>query len=298
MWRLQNDFHAAKAAKAAEAESSRRRTVVHRIVLDVKPPDPASPFADVPTLQLTEQLIARPPSPPKTLAAWSCWPSAWPPGLCLRAPGQRARSFRVSNLWAKRPAARRKRKQLSKMVFAGHTDVVPTGPLEQWTSPPFVPTHRDGKLYGRGASDMKTSIAALSWRGRVSGRHPAPATSPSCSPATRKALGRRHQGGGRAARARRAPGLVHRGRAHLGQATGDMIKNGRRGTLSGKLTVHGVQGHIAYPQLARNPIHQPALAELAATAGTRATPSSRPPAGRSATSTAAPAPATSSPAMW
>jgi succinyl-diaminopimelate desuccinylase len=170
----------------------------------------------------------------------------------------------VTNLWARRGDAS------PVFVFAGHTDVVPTGPANQWSSQPFTPTLRDGKLYGRGASDMKTSIAAMvvAVEEFVSA-HPDHAgsiafliTSDEEGPATDGTVVVCEL-------------LEDRGEAIdyclVGEPTsshvlGDMIKNGRRGSLSGCLVVKGVQGHIAYPHLARNPIHlaAPALAELAA----------------------------------
>ena len=174
----------------------------------------------------------------------------------------------MTNLWAKRPGTR-KGGEARTLVFAGHTDVVPTGPLEQWSSDPFTPSHRDGKLYGRGAADMKTSIAAFVVAvEEFLAAHPDPAlsiafliTSDEEGPATDgtvvvceslKARGERLD-------------YCIVGEPSSVERIGDMIKNGRRGSMSGKLTVKGVQGHIAYPQLARNPIHQamPALAELA-----------------------------------
>jgi succinyl-diaminopimelate desuccinylase len=174
--------------------------------------------------------------------------------------------FRVTNLWAKRPG-----RSGRTLVFAGHTDVVPTGPLEQWSSDPFVPSHRNGMLYGRGAADMKTSIAAFTVAvEEFIAAHPDPAlgialliTSDEEGPSVDGTVVVCRQ-------------LEQRGEkldfCIVGEPTsverlGDMIKNGRRGSLTGKLTVKGIQGHIAYPQLARNPIHQalPALDELAAT---------------------------------
>jgi len=175
--------------------------------------------------------------------------------------------FRVTNLWAVRAGA----EPGPTLAFAGHTDVVPTGPLEQWRSDPFVPTHRDGRLYGRGAADMKASLAAMvvaaeefvavhpRHRGRIAFLLTSDEEGPSVDgtvkvcewlSARRETLDACIVG---------EPTSVHR--------LGDMIKNGRRGSLSGRLVVEGVQGHIAYPQLARNPIHlaMPALAELAAT---------------------------------
>ncbi|MBU0826296.1 MAG: succinyl-diaminopimelate desuccinylase [Gammaproteobacteria bacterium] len=182
--------------------------------------------------------------------------------------------FRVSNLWAKRPVAltHKALPAIKTVVFAGHTDVVPTGPLAQWSSDPFVPTHKDGKLFGRGASDMKTSIAAFVVAVE---EFLAAAPDPLINLAfllTSDEEGPSVDGTKVVVEQLKARGepldycIV--GEPTSVEKTGDMIKNGRRGTLSGKLTVRGIQGHIAYPQLARNPIHQalPALAELAATA--------------------------------
>jgi succinyl-diaminopimelate desuccinylase len=175
--------------------------------------------------------------------------------------------FRVSNLWARRAG----RPGSRTLVFAGHTDVVPTGPLEQWRSPPFVPSHRDGHLYGRGAADMKTSLAAMVVAcEEFLARHPEPDLSIAFL------LTSDEEGPSKDGTLVMVQSLQERGEplhyCVVGEPTsvqqlGDMIKNGRRGTLSGRLKVKGIQGHIAYPQLARNPIHQfaPALAELAAT---------------------------------
>jgi succinyl-diaminopimelate desuccinylase len=173
--------------------------------------------------------------------------------------------FRVANLWARRPGRRPET-----LVFAGHTDVVPTGPLEQWTSDPFVPSHRDGKLYGRGASDMKTSIASFVVAvEEFLARRPDPALSIALL-ITSDEEGPSVDGTAVVCEKLRARGdrldFCIVGEPTCVERLGDMIKNGRRGSMSGRLTVRGVQGHIAYPQLARNPIHQalPALAELAA----------------------------------
>src|SRR5690606_21973945 len=181
-------------------------------------------------------------------------------------------SFRVSNLWSKRPSGHTNAAQgaIKTIVFAGHTDVVPTGPLAQWGSNPFVPTQRDGKLYGRGASDMKTSIAAFVVAvEEFLAATPAPHLSIALL-LTSDEEGPSVDGTKVVVEQLRARGeqldwcIV--GEPTSVARTGDMIKNGRRGTLSGKLVVRGIQGHIAYPHLARNPIHQavPALAELAA----------------------------------
>jgi succinyl-diaminopimelate desuccinylase len=170
----------------------------------------------------------------------------------------------VTNLWARRGT----RQPL--FVFAGHTDVVPTGPAEEWASAPFQPTERDGKLYGRGAADMKTSIAAMvvacqEFVASHPGHHGSIAfliTSDEEGPAVDgtvvvcKLLAERGE----------QLDYCIVGAPTSSSTLGDMIKNGRRGSLSGRLVIKGIQGHIAYPHLARNPIHQgaPALAELAA----------------------------------
>jgi len=179
----------------------------------------------------------------------------------------------VTNLWARRtptpgpvtPEATRT------LVFAGHTDVVPAGPEAQWRHPPFVPTHADGRIFGRGASDMKTSLAAM-----VVAVEAFLAVHPDTPLAIAFLLTSDEEGPAVDGTVRVCETLAARGErldwCIVGEPTavertGDMIKNGRRGTLSGRLTVRGIQGHIAYPQLARNPVHQfaPALAELAAT---------------------------------
>ena len=175
--------------------------------------------------------------------------------------------FRVTNLWALRPGAQ---PDASVLVFAGHTDVVPTGPLDQWQSPPFTPTVRNGKLYGRGAADMKTSLAAM-----VVAVEEFLAAHPQPQHAIAFLLTSDEEGPARDGTVKVCELLKARGQrldwCIVGEPTstsalGDVIKNGRRGSLSGRLTVRGVQGHIAYPHLARNPIHlaAPALAELAA----------------------------------
>ena len=172
-------------------------------------------------------------------------------------------SFRVTNLWAKRSIAGAKT-----LVFVGHTDVVPTGPLDQWHSDPFTPTHRDGKLYGRGAADMKTSIAAF-----VVAVEEFAAAMPAARLSVALLLTSDEEGPSVDGTVKVCEMLEARGETIdycvVGEPTsiertGDMIKNGRRGTMSGKLTLKGVQGHIAYPHLAKNPVHMmaPVLAEL------------------------------------
>jgi succinyl-diaminopimelate desuccinylase len=174
--------------------------------------------------------------------------------------------FRVSNLFA----LRRGQRPGPMLAFAGHTDVVPTGPLQQWCSDPFVPAHRDGLLYGRGAADMKTSIACF-----VVAAEEFIAARPQFSGGIALLITSDEEGPSVDGTVRLVELLQQRGQrldaCIVGEPTsveqlGDMIKNGRRGTLSGRLTVKGIQGHIAYPHLARNPIHDlaPALAELVA----------------------------------
>ncbi|HEV2611295.1 MAG TPA: succinyl-diaminopimelate desuccinylase, partial [Noviherbaspirillum sp.] len=170
----------------------------------------------------------------------------------------------VTNLWARRGNAQ------PLVVFAGHTDVVPTGPREQWQSDPFQPTHRDGKLYGRGAADMKTSIAAM-----VVATEEFVAAHPDHKGSIGFLITSDEEGPATDGTVVVCNKLKERGErldyCIVGEPTsaetlGDMIKNGRRGTMSGRLTVKGIQGHIAYPQLAKNPIHLavPALTALAA----------------------------------
>ena len=177
-------------------------------------------------------------------------------------------NFRVTTLWAKRPGSGGSSGKT--LVFAGHTDVVPTGPIAQWRSDPFTPTHRDGMLCGRGAADMKTSLAAM-----VVAAEEFVAAHPTHAGTVAFLLTSDEEGPAVDGTVRVCDWLRERGErldfCIVGEPTsvdrlGDMVKNGRRGSLSGRLTVRGVQGHIAYPHLARNPIHQaaPALAELAA----------------------------------
>ena len=219
------------------------------------------------TLALAEQLIAHPSATPEDAGCLELIASHLVPlGFVCERMDSGPQSFRVSNLWA---IKRSKIANAKTLVFAGHTDVVPTGPITKWSSDPFTPTHRDGKLFGRGSSDMKTSLAAMV----VSIEEFLAAQS---DPAFNIALlftsdeeGPAVDGTVKVCEALKARGekldwcIV--GEPTSVERTGDMIKNGRRGTMSGKLTVKGIQGHIAYPQLALNPIHTfaPAMAELA-----------------------------------
>ena len=220
------------------------------------------------TLDLAEQLIARRSVTPEDGGCQELIAARLAPlGFdCTSLPfGPDA--ARVSNLWAIRRGTSVAGKLL---VFAGHTDVVPTGPLSAWHSDPFVPTRRDGRLYGRGAADMKSSIAAM-----VVAAEEFVAASPDHGGAVALLITSDEEGPSRDGTARVCDWLVERGTrldyCVVGEPTsveriGDTIKNGRRGTLSGKFRIAGVQGHIAYPQLAKNPIHlaAPLLAELVA----------------------------------
>src|SRR5688572_15873656 len=170
----------------------------------------------------------------------------------------------VTNLWARRGNAR------PLVCLAGHTDVVPPGPLSEWRSDPFIPTVREGRLYGRGAADMKSSLAAFVVATETFLRE-----KPNHSGSIAFLVTSDEEGASVDGTARIVERMKARGEridyCIVGEPTcvaelGDMIKNGRRGSLSGRLTVRGLQAHIAYPQLGRNPIHllAPALAELAA----------------------------------
>ena len=175
---------------------------------------------------------------------------------------------KVQNLWAVRRGRGGVAAKL--LAFAGHTDVVPTGPLGAWTSDPFVPTHRAGQLYGRGAADMKTSLAAM-----VVAVEEFIAAAPGHVGSVAFLVTSDEEGPAVDGTVRVCEWLAARnerldycvvGEPTSVHALGDMIKNGRRGTLSARLRVIGLQGHIAYPHLAKNPIHlmAPALAELVA----------------------------------
>jgi len=222
------------------------------------------------TLQLTEQLISRRSVTPDDGGCQGLLRDRLGAlGFECHALEHGPTGARVSNLWAvKRGAAGTAGKLLA---FAGHTDVVPTGPLSAWASDPFVPTHRDGQLYGRGAADMKTSIAAM-----VVAVEEFVAAAPAHAGSVAFLLTSDEEGPALDGTVKVCEWLAERGErldyCIVGEPTsverlGDMIKNGRRGTLSGRLRVIGVQGHIAYPHLADNPIHAlaPALAELVAT---------------------------------
>jgi succinyl-diaminopimelate desuccinylase len=212
-------------------------------------------------LELTRALIACPSVTPADAGCQALMTER------LAASGFRIETLQfgsVTNLWARRGDVS------PVLCFAGHTDVVPTGPLEEWRSDPFTPVVRDGNVYGRGAADMKSGLAAM-----VTATEEFVAAHPDHRGSiafliTSDEEGPSVDGTKRVVEALKARGetidwcIV--GEPSSSQTVGDTIKIGRRGSLSGRLTVHGVQGHVAYPQLAENPVHTlaPALAELTA----------------------------------
>ncbi|MDO8263797.1 MAG: succinyl-diaminopimelate desuccinylase [Gallionella sp.] len=178
---------------------------------------------------------------------------------------ERMRFGNVDNFWARRGTTK------PVVVFAGHTDVVPSGPPESWFSPPFEPAIRDGMLYGRGAADMKTSVAAF-----ITASEAFVAQHPNHGGSIALLVTSDEEGVAVDGTVRVVETLQARsekidfcivGEPTSNKLVGDMIKNGRRGSLSGTLIIKGIQGHIAYPHLVKNPIHMaaPAIAELAAT---------------------------------
>ena len=224
------------------------------------------------TLHLTEQLISRASVTPEDAGCQALMAARLQPlGFVCETIVSGPDDFRVTNLWAKFTGAAMAQGAAPTLVFAGHTDVVPTGPLDQWTTPPFTPSHRDGLLYGRGAADMKGSIAAM-----VVAVEEFLASNPNPALSIAFLLTSDEEGPSRDGTLVVCEQLKARGEVLdyciVGEPTsvdqlGDMIKNGRRGTLGGKLSIKGLQGHIAYPHLAKNPVHlfAPALAELVAT---------------------------------
>ncbi|MEO5700737.1 MAG: succinyl-diaminopimelate desuccinylase [Casimicrobiaceae bacterium] len=224
-------------------------------------PSPVTASLD-PTLELTRALVSRRSVTPDDAGCQDLIAGRLAP-LGFRCETIACNG--VTNLWARRGEAR------PLVCFAGHTDVVPTGPVQQWQSDPFEPVERGGWLYGRGAADMKASLAAfvtavtghVAAHPRAKGSIALLITSDEEGPSvdgTVRVVERL------AAQGERIDYCVI-GEPSSTEVFGDTIKNGRRGTLSGTLTVNGVQGHVAYPHRARNPIHlaAPAIAELAAT---------------------------------
>lgn len=214
------------------------------------------------TLELTKELIRRPSVTPRDEGCQQFIAARLAP---LGFVAEHLRFGDVDNLWLRRGNT------APLLVFAGHTDVVPPGPREAWQSDPFEPTIRDGRLYGRGAADMKSSIAAF-----VTAIEDFVARHPNHPGSIAVLLTSDEEGPAVNGTVKVVEWLKSRGIAiqycvvaepTSAEALGDVIKNGRRGSLNAKLTVHGVQGHVAYPHLARNPIHAvaPALAELGQT---------------------------------
>ncbi len=217
-------------------------------------------MSDSAVLQLTKDLITRPSITPADHGCQQVLSSR------LEAAGFVCESLvfgDVTNLWARRGNTQ------PLLAFAGHTDVVPTGPLEGWDSEPFTPTERDGMLYGRGAADMKSSIAAF-----VIAAEEFVASHPDHPGSIALLITSDEEGPSIDGTVKVCEALIQRGEeldyCIVGEPTsvdalGDTVKNGRRGSLSGRLTIKGKQGHVAYPHLARNPIHllAPALVELA-----------------------------------
>jgi succinyl-diaminopimelate desuccinylase len=214
------------------------------------------------TLELAQQLIARASVTPDDAGCLDILIGLLQP---LGFACEKISMGGVDNLWARRGSA------APLVCFAGHTDVVPTGPAEQWHSDPFEPTIRDGVLYGRGASDMKSSLAAFvvaladfvaqypDHPGSLAVLFTSDEEGPAIDGTVRVVEALRERG--------EKMDYCIVGEPTSVKQTGDMIKNGRRGSLTGKLTVNGIQGHVAYPDLAQNPIHAvaSAIAELAQT---------------------------------
>jgi succinyl-diaminopimelate desuccinylase len=226
-----------------------------------KAPEISSPRAASPTLVLAMELIRRPSITPDDAG---CQPLL---AERLAACGFRIEPMRfgdVDNLWARRGDS------APLFCFAGHTDVVPPGPLAQWSSDPFQPEVRNGALYGRGATDMKGAVAAM-----VTAIERFTAARPDHRGSIAMLITSDEEGPAVDGTVRVVEQLTKRGEridyCLVGEPSsharlGDIIKNGRRGSLNGVLTVHGRQGHVAYPQLADNPVHRfaPALARLCA----------------------------------
>ena len=211
------------------------------------------------TLELTKQLMARASVTPLDEG---CQQILIDRLTALGFVAERLRFGDTDNIWLRRGTA------APLTCFAGHTDVVPTGPLEQWQSDPFVPVEREGKLYGRGAADMKTSIAAF-----VTACERLLTEQPDYPASIALLITSDEEGDAHDGTTKVVEILKQRGElidyCIVGEPTstsqlGDTIKNGRRGSLSGNLTIIGKQGHIAYPHLAINPVHTfaPALVDL------------------------------------
>jgi succinyl-diaminopimelate desuccinylase len=218
-----------------------------------------------PSLELTKALIARRSITTEDAGCLDLIATRLTPlGFTCERIDSSGPTGHVCNLWARLGTSQ------PLIIFAGHTDVVPPGPADKWQSDPFVPTERDGMLYGRGAADMKTSVAAA-----VVATERLLATTPELKGSLAFLLTSDEEGDATDGTVKVVEALKARSETLdcciVGEPTsvsrqGDTIKNGRRGSLSGKLIVKGVQGHVAYPEKVKNPIHHAALAlaELAA----------------------------------
>lgn len=214
------------------------------------------------TLSLAIELLTRRSNTPEDAGCQDLMISRLEP---LGFKIERMRFGNVDNLYARRGTT------APLLVFAGHTDVVPTGPLDKWHTPPFEPTIKDGMLYARGAADMKTSLAAF-----ITSIEEFIAENPNHTGSIGLLITSDEEGVAVDGTVKVVEALKARGElidyCIVGEPTsnkvvGDMIKNGRRGSLSGKLTVKGIQGHIAYPHLVKNPIHMvaPAIKDMVET---------------------------------
>jgi succinyl-diaminopimelate desuccinylase len=214
------------------------------------------------TLSLAIELLTRRSNTPEDAGCQDLMISRLEP---LGFKIERMRFGNVDNLYARRGTT------APLLVFAGHTDVVPTGPLDKWHTPPFEPTIKDGMLYARGAADMKTSLAAF-----ITSIEEFIAQNPNHTGSIGLLITSDEEGVAVDGTVKVVEALKARGElidyCVVGEPTsnkvvGDMIKNGRRGSLSGKLTVKGIQGHIAYPHLVKNPIHMvaPAIKDMVET---------------------------------
>ena len=211
------------------------------------------------TLELAKDLISRQSNTPLDAGCQALMISRLEP---LGFKIERMRFGDVDNFYARRGTAG------PLLVFAGHTDVVPTGPVDKWHTPPFEPTIKDGMLYGRGAADMKTSCAAF-----ITAIEDFVAAHPDHQGSIGLLITSDEEGVAIDGTVKVVEALKARnehfdycivGEPTSNKVVGDMIKNGRRGSLSGKLVVKGVQGHIAYPHLVKNPIHMvaPAIKDM------------------------------------
>jgi succinyl-diaminopimelate desuccinylase len=214
------------------------------------------------TLELAKDLIARRSNTPEDAGCQELMISRLEP---LGFKIERMRFGNVDNFYARRGNT------APVLVFAGHTDVVPTGPVEKWHTPPFEPTIKEGMLYGRGAADMKTSCAAF-----ITSIEEFVSENPNHTGSIGLLITSDEEGIAINGTVKVVEALKARsehfdycivGEPTSNKVVGDMIKNGRRGSLSGKLTVKGVQGHIAYPHLVKNPIHMvaPAIKDMVET---------------------------------